>query len=138
MTRFVLDASVAVAWCFERETTPYTDQILEMLAEGEAVVPAIWPFEVANALLRAERHQRVSRAETAAFLGRLQALAIQVEQDAASRAFQEVFSLGREHNLSVYDAAYLDLAMRQGLPIATLDQRLRRVAGRLEVRLAGE
>lgn len=138
MTRFVLDASVAVAWCFERETTPYTEQILEMLSDGEAVVPAIWPFEVANALLRAERHQRVARAETTAFLNRLQALAILVEQETPGRAFREILSLGREHNLSAYDAAYLDLAMRQGLPLATSDQPLAKLASRLGVRRAGE
>ena len=138
MTRFVLDASVAVAWCFEREATPHTAQILEMLVEGEAVVPAIWPFELANALLRAERNKRVTRAETVTFLNQLQGLAILVEQDVPGRVFREILSLGREQNISVYDAAYLDLAMRQGLPLATSDQELAKAAGRLGVRRAVE
>ncbi len=135
MSRFVLDTSVTVAWVFEDETAPYTESVLEMLSTGEAVVPAVWPLEVANALLSAERRRRLTRAKAAKFLAALQDLPITVDANGPLRAFSEILSLARERGLSAYDACYLDLAIRTGLPLATLDKNLRKGAQRIGVPL---
>ncbi len=125
---FVLDASVTVAWALEDERDLYSEKILDALGEGKAWVPSIWPLEVANALLMAERRRRLTRAEVENFLYLLQELPIQVEGDTVLKVWSEILLLAREEGLSVYDAAYLNLAMRLGLPLATLDQALRKAA----------
>jgi predicted nucleic acid-binding protein len=125
--RFVLDASVAVAWCFEDEETKFTESVLDLLSAGaEALVPAIWPVEVANALLIAERRNRIVLAQVTALLQRIAALPIAVLPIDPLRAFDYILPVARQHSLSGYDAAYLDLALRQCLPLATLDEQLRR------------
>lgn len=125
---FVLDASVALAWCFEDEQSARTDQVLQALEQGKAIVPAIWLLEVGNALLGAERRGLLTPAETAHFLELLRNLPINVEDTPATRPWSEILSLARLHRLSTYDATYLDLAMRLGLPLATLDAALRQAA----------
>jgi predicted nucleic acid-binding protein len=129
----VLDASMAVAWCFEDETTPLTEAVFDNLTNGaQAVAPALWPYEVANSLAVAERRRRINLAGIGQFLERLAKFPISIDPGVASRAFGQVLSIAREHNLSVYDAAYLELALRSGLPLATLDRNLRvaaKVAG---------
>jgi predicted nucleic acid-binding protein len=119
---FVLDCSVAMAWCFPDEAGPYSESVLEALAGSGAVVPSIWPLEVANVLLSAERRGRITLAQTRRFVELLQALPITVDEIRPSIAWDGVLSLGREQRLSAYDAAYLELAMREGVPIATLDE----------------
>lgn len=127
--RFVLDASVAVAWCFEDEATKFTENVLDLLSGGaEAVVPAIWPVEVANALLNAERRKRILLAQVTALLQRIAGLPIAVLAIDAPRAFEHILPVARQQSLSGNDAAYLELALRQGLPLATLDEQLRRAA----------
>jgi predicted nucleic acid-binding protein len=127
--RFVLDASVAVAWCFEDEATKFTESVLDLLSAGaEALVPAIWPVEVVNALLIAERRNRILLAQVTALLQRIAALPITVLPIDPLRAFDHILPVARQQSLSAYDAAYLDLALRQGLPLATLDEQLRRAA----------
>ena len=134
---FVLDASVALAWGLEDESSPYTDAVLDALENGEAVVPAIWPLEVANALRVAERRGRITEATIAGFLEYLRALPIVVEQVSPDQVFNRILPLAREQGLSVYDAAYLDLAMRLGLPLATQDGALRAAASRVGVEIFG-
>jgi predicted nucleic acid-binding protein len=127
--RFVLDASVAVAWCFEDEATKFTESVLDLLSAGaEALVPAIWPVEVANALLNAERRKRILLAQVTALLQRIAGLPIAVLAIDAPRAFEHILPVARQQSLSGNDAAYLELALRQGLPLATLDEQLRRAA----------
>jgi|KBSMisStaDraftv2_1062788.scaffolds.fasta_scaffold04462_7 predicted nucleic acid-binding protein len=134
--RLVLDASVSAAWCFPDETTPLAEGLLDRLATGlEAVVPSIWPFEIANALLQAERLKRITQAQAAAELHQLMLLPITVEPVQTSRAFGMVLSLAREQNLTEYDAAYLELAIRESLPLATVDDGLRNAARDLGVAL---
>lgn len=134
--RLVLDASVSAAWCFPDETTPLAEGLLDRLATGlEAVVPSIWPFEIANALLQAERRKRITQAQAAAELHQLMLLPITVEPVQTSRAFGMVLSLAREQNLTEYDAAYLELAIRESLPLATVDDGLRNAARDLGVAL---
>ena len=127
--RIVLDASVAVAWCFEDEKTGFTERVLDLLAAGtEVLTPAIWPFEVANALLVAERRKRITLAQVTALLQRIAGLRISVDPIHPGAAFNQILSLARQSGLSEYDAAYVELALREALPLATLDHKLRRVA----------
>ena len=134
--RMVLDASVAVAWCFEDEKTPFTEGVLELLSAGtEVLIPAIWPFEVANALLMAERRKRITVAQVTALLQRIAGLPISVEPVDAGRAFESILAVARQQNLTEYDAAYLELALRTGLPLATLDGKLKQTARLVDVGL---
>ncbi|MBW2030661.1 MAG: type II toxin-antitoxin system VapC family toxin [Deltaproteobacteria bacterium] len=135
---FVVDASVTLGWAFEDETSPYTEAVLEALTEGSAFAPAIWPLEVSNALVVAERRGRLTKADTIRFLALLRQLPIEVEGDVADRIFSEVLNLAREHGLSSYDASYLDLAMRLGLPLATQDEALQQAATRCGVEIFGK
>ena len=135
MEAFVLDASVTLAWGFEDEANSYTDGVLEALARAQALTPLIWPMEVGNALLSAERRGRLTQAETVQFLTLVQQLPIVVEAEAPERFLGEVLALAREQGLSTYDASYLDLAMRLGLPLATQDEGLRQAAARSGVKV---
>src|SRR5205807_4128173 len=112
---FVLDGSVALAWCFSDESDPYADAIARRFPEIEPVVPTIWHLEVANALLVGERRGRSDQADTAHWTAYLASLPIMVEEQAGARVFRDVLSLARTHALSAYDAAYLELALRRGL-----------------------
>ena len=125
---FVLDNSIVMAWSFEDETSPYADAVLDRLTSGRAIVPSLWPLEVANALLMGERRKRSTEAETIRWIGILNRLPIVIDDETNTRAWGETVALARGHKLSAYDAAYLELAMRSGLPLATLDERLKTVA----------
>jgi len=122
---FVLDATVTLAWAFEDETDAYAEAVADSLTDRQAVVPALWPLEVANALLVGERRKRTTEAKVAQFLTLLQGLPVLVDDETALRAWQETLQLARAHSLSVSDAAYLELAVRRGLPLATLDGQLK-------------
>jgi len=125
----VLDASVAVAWCFEDESTPFTEGVLDLLSAGtEVLAPAIWPFEVANALFVAERRKRITLAQVTALLRRIAGLPISIEPVETRRVLEQVLSVARQENLTEYDAAYLELALRTGLPLATLDANMKQAA----------
>jgi predicted nucleic acid-binding protein len=138
LSHFVLDASVTLCWCFENQATKYTEAIFEMLAGGdEAVVPFIWPLEIANVLVTAERRKDLKAAQVTNFTEELTAWPIQVDTVGLDRAFQQILSAARFYRLSAYDAAYLELAIREGLPLATLDNDLRRAASAAGVKMAG-
>ncbi len=133
--RFVLDNSVVMAWCFSDETRPNTAAILDCLGAWEALVPAIWPLELGNVLAVAERKRRISGAEMARFLELVGQLPILVEAEPAERMLGAVLDLARRTGLSTYDASYLDLAMRLGLPLATQDVALIKAAKQAKVTL---
>jgi predicted nucleic acid-binding protein len=133
--KFVLDTSVVMTWCFEDEKSRYGDRVLDRLADSIAAVPSVWPLEVANVLVVAERLRRLNRADSVRFMSLLQTLPIFVEQFERDTVFGPVFALAAETGLTSYDASYLQLAMRDGLPIATLDRALRRAAKKLQVPL---
>ena len=129
MTAFVLDASVAVAWCFADESTPAAWALLDRLGATPGHVPALWELEIGNILLGAERRQRITRARAVEFLGILGELDIRVDPDLPGRPFRDILPLARETRLTTYDATYLELAMRLGLPLATKDRALAQAAG---------
>lgn len=124
MQEFVVDNSVVMSWCFQDEASKYADVVLGFLEKGTAYVPAIWPLEVSNVLLVAERKKRLSQADSAYFISMLFELPIIVEQESPERMLSEILALAREYKLSSYDASYLDLAMRKGLPLATTDMNI--------------
>lgn len=121
---FVLDTSVTMAWCFEDEATPYAARILDLLEDDTAVAPSIWPLEVINVVRTAERRQRLSPADVARFMVLLSGLDIAVDTISLERAAGNVLDLARAHGLTSYDASFLELAMRESLPLATVDARL--------------
>lgn len=132
---FVIDNSIVMAWCFEDEATEYTDAIQEMLIDHIAFVPAIWPLEVANVLLVAERKKRISKAESGRFIALLSQLPIEVGQSEPQRVFHDTLPLARQHKLSSYDASYIELAIRKGLPIASLDKAIIRAANSIQIEI---
>lgn len=133
MTDFVLDASVALGWCFKNEATEAADRLLERLADEEAYVPGIWHLEIANVLALSERRQRITPARSTEFIAMLETLVIVVDEETPSRALGRVLDLARAGRLTAYDAAYLELAMRLGLPLASKDSDLCDAAERLGV-----
>ncbi len=137
-TRFVVDNSVVMAWCFQDEVSEYADIALDCLEDGEAVVPAIWPLEIGNVLLVAERKRRLGKADVVRFLELVGSLPLSVEQESPERMLTNIIALARELRISTYDASYLDLAMRLGLPIATQDKLLMKAARQCRVPLLGE
>jgi predicted nucleic acid-binding protein len=128
-SRLVLDASVALSWCFEDEASALGDAVLRHLERDAAIVPAIWPIELANGLRSAERRGRLDRQSVEAVGALLMALPIQVEESSRlDEALGRILPLALEASLTAYDAAYLDLALRHGLPLATADDQLARAA----------
>ncbi len=130
---FVLDASVALRWHFRDEVSPYANRVLSALAEQTALVPSIWPLEIANALAVAERRGRLDPARVTRAVELYRELPIAVHEVPVEDAFGPVLEVARDHRLTAYDAAYLELAMREGVPLATEDQALRESAGRVGV-----
>ena len=124
--RFVLDNSVVMRWLLHDgsdERLAYARKVLDLLAQedGEAVVPGIWSLEAANVIAKSEAKNLVSEARASAFVGLLQAMCIQSDAHTAEHALSETLQLARRFKLSSYDASYLELALREGLPLATLD-----------------
>lgn len=130
---FVLDCSITMAWCFEDEHSEYTDEILENLVSTTAIVPSIWPLEVANVLLQAKKNKRLSEIQAASFIDALSALPIIVDTSTTDRAMHSIFTLAGQLNLSVYDAAYLELALREKIPLLTQDKELLNAAKKLKI-----
>ena len=125
---FVLDASVTLAWCFEDERAGYAMRVLDELSGGEAIASSLWPMEVTNGLASALRKKRIDLAGAAEARNTLAALPIVVHPMDRRRAFEDIPRLARAHELTTYDASYLEIAVRLGIPLATLDEALARAA----------
>ena len=132
---FVLDGSVTLVWGFADENDDYASAILDKMSDLQAYVPSLWPLEVANALLVGERRGRTTPADAAHFLAILGTFPITVDNETVARAWVKTMHLARAHKLSAYDASYLELAMRLGLPLATLDDKLKVAANAVGVLL---
>ena len=133
----VIDCSVTMAWYFKDEATPYTNAVRAALATERAAVPALWPLEVANVLLLGERRKRSTQAKATKWLRFLSALPIAVDTQTPGLAFDPILGLARSHKLTAYDAAYRELSLRRGLPLATLDDKLKSAAQAVGVPLHG-
>lgn len=121
---FVLDGSVVLAWFFADESSPYADSVAVSFARAQAIVPVLWRFEIANALIVGERRKRSTEAQASGFLSRLSQLSIILDEQSTAEAWPSTITLARKLQLSAYDAAYLEVALRRAIPIATLDKRL--------------
>jgi predicted nucleic acid-binding protein len=131
----VLDGSVALSWFFRDEAHPYADAVATRLGRSSAWVPAVWPLKIVNALVTGERRRRSTEAQATQWLEMLSRLPIHVDDRADFSHWREVLRLARNYHLSAYDASYLELALRRGLPLATLDAGLKSAASAAGVQL---
>ncbi len=125
---FVLDNSIALAWCFEDEQAKAVMDLLDRVTETGAVAPSLWPLEAMNGLLVAERKRRIQPGLRRRYAEFLHDLPIRVDAETADKAWNQTVELAERFRLSLYDAAYLELALRRKLPLATLDQNLIKAA----------
>ncbi len=126
MASLVIDSSLVAAWCFKEEATSYTEGVLTAVSElTEAIAPRLWAYEIRNTVLMGLRRKRITKTDAEEFLDSLKALPIRLTDPVS---YDDVFRLADRHGLTVYDAAYLDLAVREGLPLASLDAALIRAA----------
>jgi len=128
LSKVVVDASVALAWCFPDESNRYADAVLVALAAHQLVEPTIWSMEIANAISVGERRARIHESEIRRFLELLGGLNVIEDARRIPEVFNDVLPLARKHAIAVYDAAYLEVAIRHGAPLATLDKALERAA----------
>jgi predicted nucleic acid-binding protein len=136
LSRFIVDASVALCWYFEDQAAAYTEAVFECLAQGDqALVPSVWPLEMVNALVVAWRQKSVTSEQLEDFIADLKDLPVEVDSQGSERVYSSIFRMSCQHQLSSYDAAYLDLAVFEGLPLATLDKNLRAAARRLRIEI---
>jgi predicted nucleic acid-binding protein len=136
VSRFVLDASVVLTWCFPDENAATAQQVAGMFKQGDtAIVPSFWPHEVLNALLVGEKRKRISEAMVTSFLDDLAALPIVLQHFPSRIVFHRTQRLSRQYGLTAYDAAYLDLALDNCFPLATLDDDLVRACKKARVRI---
>ena len=135
---FVLDNSVAMLWLLPQSNpagSTLAENVLAQLQETGARVPSLWSLEAANVMAKSQRLEKITLAQASAFVALLDALDITVDVSTAQRAMHATLDLARQFNLSAYDAAYLELALREGLPLATLDVKLQSAAREAGVRL---
>lgn len=136
MDRLVVDASIAIAWVHPAQATTRTNALLDLVGQGtQVVVPALWPLEMANALLVLERRKTLTAEERVTALQALRALAFTLDFEMSILAFTELSQLASTLSLSIYDAAYLELSLRLKLPLACKDGALRDAARRRRVRV---
>lgn len=133
----VLDSSVALTWAFEDEASPVTEAPFDQASRTGAVVPDLWHIEVSNVLVGAERRGRLASAKIAVFLEAIRALRLTTGRLTGARAFEEIRDLASREGLTAYDATYLDLATRRGLPLATRDRDLLQAARRRGIQTLG-
>ena len=134
MTKFVLDASVAAAWTLPDEASPEAAALLDKAADG-VLAPFHYPSEIANVVLMAQRRGRVLESELPGIRRTLERVPVEIDSDSVRSLWSEVYPLAQTHNLSLYDALYLELALRRGAPLASFDKRLRDAAIRAGVEL---
>jgi predicted nucleic acid-binding protein len=136
VTHCVLDCSATLAWILPGQATPVTEALLVAVGDFSAIVPSPWKLEVANVLWLAERRGRITLAERTQAFAILIELPIEVDPQTASLAWGATSALAAARELTVYDACYLELALRLGLPLASLDKRLCQAASAAGIILA--
>jgi predicted nucleic acid-binding protein len=135
LSRVVVDASTALAWCFPDETSEHADSVLVALAGCTILVPAVWSLELANAILSGERKKRLNHQEIKSFTTLLESLPMVQDAQPTIDNIRGVLPLARAHGLTAYDAAYLELSIRHNAPLATLDGNLRKAAKKSGIKL---
>lgn len=135
MTGVVVDASVTLAWCFPDEASEYADAVLVALEGQRILVPAVWPLEITNAVIVAERRKRISLPEVRRFVELLEGLTIHEDVLPVAGSVSNILPLAREYGLSAYDTSYLEVAIRHGAPLATLDTGLAKASRKAGVEL---
>jgi predicted nucleic acid-binding protein len=135
INQFVMDCSVTMTWLFQDQATEVSGYIKHLLINSVAYVPGIWPLEVANVLYLAERKKKISEADSMEFKTILNALPISIDDSTSQRALESILNLARQQQITVYDASYLEMAMRKGLPLATLDNELKQAAKKVGVKI---
>jgi predicted nucleic acid-binding protein len=138
LTSVVIDASVALAWCFPDQGSGYADAVLVELKGNSILVPAVWGLEVANGVLVGERSKRLRQPEIRRIMTLLENLSVVQDVQPLSEYVMNVLPLAREYGLSAYDAAYLELSVRYSVPVATLDRKLRKAGQSAGVKLFAE
>jgi predicted nucleic acid-binding protein len=137
VSALVIDSSAALSWCFEDEATPESDTLFERVRDQGALVPGLWHLEVANVLLQAEKRGRIATSDVATRLELIAELPIATDTETTARAWREILALARAEGLTTYDASYLELAVRRGLPLHTKDEALIAAAERSGVAVPG-
>lgn len=138
MTSFVLDNSVAMRWLLEsnkKSDQNYAELVLSSLIGSEALVPNLWHLEASNVLLGAEKRKEVATGEVERFISQLENLPLRVDALTSHQSFNRIMALARSYKLSSYDAAYLELALREGVPLATLGKGLIKAARKADVEI---
>jgi predicted nucleic acid-binding protein len=130
---FIVDNSVVMSWCFNDEANPFADSLLSLLEDTTAYVPSLWPLEVVNVLLAAERRKLISETDSIRFLSLLSQLPIIVQHENPEKVMKDILYLARAHNLLSYDASYLDLAVKKGSLLATLNKKMRMAAKSVKI-----
>ena len=137
MESFVLDCSMTMAWCFDDEATQETKALLASLKEKQAIVPSLWSLEVSNTLMVAERRNRITKDTARKIITYLRELPIEIDHTISNYGsdygLTDILELGWKYKLSAYDAVYLNLAIREKLPLATLDKSLKSAAEKLNL-----
>ncbi len=136
MTGFILDNSVAMRWLLatpKAADQKYAERVLKSLSDVDTIVPNLWHLEVSNVLLGAEKRGEIDSGDSEGFIIQLENLPIHVDSLTMHQAFSRIINLARTYKLSSYDASYLELAIREGLPLATLDSDLRKAAKKAKV-----
>lgn len=134
----VVDSSITMAWFMSGELDPVAQQILDTVVADGAVVPSLWRIEVGNTLLHAVRHGKIPAAKRAEALRYLEELDIEIDHETETHAWTRTLDLADRYRLTLYDACYLELALRRHLPLATRDDDLRKAAGTLDVQALGK
>lgn len=138
MTDFILDNSVAMRWLLNTKKAAdqqYALDVLDSLADGNAIVPNLWHLEATNVLLSADKRDEIGLGDIEGFISQLENLSIQTDTMTSHHAFNRTLTLARAYKLSSYDAAYLELAIREGLPLATLDKNLVKAAIKADIEI---
>lgn len=135
MKSFVIDNSIVMSWFFEEEHNKKSQEVLDQLSSNQACVPSLWPYELANALFVAEKTKGIKEADSTAFINDLKTLPIVIENNNFEGITKDILSISREHRITVYDACYVELALRKDLPLASFDKDVLAVCEKIGIKL---
>lgn len=133
MSDFVVDNSVVLSWVLKDENSKKSQKILNNLTSSRGYVPSLWPYELANALFVAQKRDRIKEVDSAAFIKHLKKLPIFIEESEYDTITKDVLSLSREHNITVYDASYMELAIRKNIAMASFDKLIIRLCQKIGI-----